>query len=165
MISSEHKIGKIAYLRKFSIILLFSLIFTGCTFVRIQNVTEIRARVVVVVPDSANSSTRLVKPGGIVDVFSTHGGRYRVSIIPDAEYVQFMENLRTEISNRLFNQGATLTANEVANLTGRLNEIDEMIKRETNISAACSGSVPDFETAVVIVSFDEARSSWVVSCN
>ena len=151
-------------LRLLLYLLLFGLIFSGCSFIRIQNISEVRVRVLIRVPDNSKGYMRSINPGNITDVFSGHGGRYTVTIVPNEGYVQLMEDVRADISRRLFEERATLSGNDVARLVERLNDIEARLEREMNISVSCSGTVPDFETVVVSIGFDITSQSWHVAC-
>ncbi len=151
--------------RSLCTLLLAGMMLSGCTFIRIQNVADNRLRVAVKVPDNTRAYTRTIRPGQIADVFSSHGGRYSVTLLSPEGYEQILQELKAEISDRLFKEGASLTAAEVANLTQNLSNIDQLIEANENMDVSCSGSVPDFETAVVILSFDSTTDKYSLVCN
>lgn len=163
MLSGTRKINT-HKLRLVLSLLLFGLIFSGCSFIRIQNVSDAKVRVLVSVPDHRGGYTRTISSGNIVDVFSGHGGRYTVTLLPDADFIRFAETLRTEISQRLFKERASLSADEVATLVQRLDEIDKLLEDQKNISASCGGNVPDFDTVVVTISYDIGSNTWHLAC-
>ena len=70
---------------------LTALLLSGCSFVRIQNVSDTTVYVNVNVPDSGKAYTRIVGSGQIVDVFSSHGGRYTVTIMPNERLRDFSQ--------------------------------------------------------------------------
>ncbi len=150
--------------RLISILILLSLIMSGCSFVRIQNVSNIDARVLVRVPDNSRGYTRFIRSGNIVDVFSGHGGRYTITLLPNEQYLELLNGVKQHISQRLFNERATLTGNEVARLVERLNEIGELITQQSSINVSCTGSLPDFDTVVVTIAFDSINNSWEFIC-
>ena len=73
--------------------------------------------------------------------------------------------MQQQISTRLFEEGATLTAEEVARLTQSLNDIDQFLAELALPGATCSGQLPDYDTAVAVVAFDFSIESYAVSCN
>lgn len=151
--------------RKFLWLTGLIMLLGGCTFVQVQNVTELNVRVAVRVPDSSSTYTLMVSPVGIGEVFSSHGGPYSVTILPDEEYIQLLESIQNQITEKLFTEGATLSAEEVATLTRRINDIDAFLEEAKSVNASCRGRVPDFETAVVTVSIEPATNSWVLECS
>ena len=159
--------GELMLIRKRQLPLLIVLLaafLSGCSFVRIQNVSASSVTVLVTVPDAGNGYTRSIDSGGIVDVFSSHGGRYTVTVVPSEQYRSILERLRDDISDRLFEEGATLTAEEVGQLVENLNHIDRLLEDLAEPGASCSGRLPDYETAVVVVSYDDFKGEWVLSC-
>lgn len=146
------------------LILAAAFILSGCSFIRIQNVSEITATISIRTPDSGKAYTRNVPPAAIVDVFSSYGGRYTVTSIPSERYRQTLIDLQQQISTRLFEEGATLTAEEVRVLTDNLNLIDRLIEGMDEPGASCSGSVADFDTSVVTISFDSNANLWNLYC-
>ncbi|MBT3314624.1 MAG: hypothetical protein HN390_08415 [Anaerolineae bacterium] len=67
----------------FSFMLVFLL--SSCSFVRIQNVAATTATVSVRVLDSGKAYVRTIRSGAIVDVFSSHGGSYTISMRNDLD--------------------------------------------------------------------------------
>ena len=132
---------------------------------RIQNVSESQITVSVKVPDSGKSYTRNIGAGNLVDVFSANGGRYSVTMIPSESYRETLTNLRQLISTRLFQEGATLSAEEVAQLVQNLNEIDQLITELEDPMASCSGYLPDFDTVVVVVVYDPVANNYAITCS
>ena len=147
------------------IVLLALFITSGCSFVRIQNVSDATITVSVKVPDSGKSYTRNISPGSIVDVFSANGGRYSVSLIPSERYKETLNSLQEMISARLFKERATLTAEQVTTLTHNLNGIDQLIDDLAKPMPSCSGYLPDFDTVVVVVVFDSFTANYDRSCS
>jgi hypothetical protein len=146
----------------FSLILVFSL--SSCSFVRIQNIAATTATVSVRVPDSGKAYVRTIRPGAIVDVFSSHGGSYTITMIAGERYLETLNTLRSQIETRLFKEGKTLTAEEVTQLAENLKNIDKLLEQTKLPGATCSGYVPDFDTVVVVISFDEFNTNWSLSC-
>lgn len=141
------------------------IILSGCSFVRIQNVSDTPITVSVKVPDSGNSYTRIIRPGNLVDVFSGNGGRYSVTIIPSERYRDSLESMQRMVSTRLFEERATLSADEVTRLVQNLNEIDQLIDDLAKPMPSCSGYLPDFDTVVVVVAYDMIANDYVLSCS
>jgi hypothetical protein len=147
------------------ILLIFmGLFIVGCSFVEVVNTSELSARVNVAVPDSGGGTTEYIKPGGTMDVFSTTGGRYTVQVLPDEKYRQLLLDLQNEITKKLFDERDTLTGNDVTRLVNQLNDIDDQLERLAEEGTSCQGTVPDYETVVVIMSWDQANSNWSLSC-
>ena len=142
-----------------------ALLLASCSFVRIQNVSDANATVLVRVPDSSQGYTRTVRPGAIIDVFSGHGGRYTITMLPDEQYRQLLEDLRTEVSRRLFEEGASLSADDVSRLVERLNDADNELARLAQPGATCSGYLPDFDTVVVTLAWDFTTNQWALACS
>ncbi len=149
-------------------ILLFSLmlvfLLSGCSFVRIQNVAATTATVSVRVPDSGKAYVRTIRSGAIVDVFSSHGGGYTITMIASERYIETLNRLRSQIETRLFTEGKTLTADEVTQLAENLKHIDSLLEQTKLPGATCSGYVPDFDTVVAIISYDDFNANWSLSC-
>ncbi len=146
------------------ITLIISLFLSNCSFVRIQNVSAGTATVSVKVPDSGKAYVRNVPSGGIVDVFSSHGGGYTITMIAGEKYLALLHRLRSQIETKLFAESQTLTAEEVALLVENLNNIDRLLEQTREPGATCSGYVPDYETAVAIISYDDINATWVLNC-
>ena len=142
-----------------------ALVLSGCSFVRIQNVSAASVTVAVTVPDSGKAYTREVASGGIVDVFSGEGGRYTITVIPSESYRSILERLQQQITTRLFEERETLTVDEVRQLVENLNHIDRLIAELAKPQPSCSGFVPEFETAVATISYDDFNSQWVLECS
>jgi hypothetical protein len=148
----------------FAILVVGSFLLTGCTFVRVQNVTESNVTVAIRVPDSANTYTKRIPAAYIGDVFSAHGGRYSVTILSE-EYRSLLQDFRQIVMARMMNEGATLSAADVQALTQRLGQIDQLlVDLENEADVTCSGSVGDFETAIVTVAYDPVKNTYVISC-
>jgi hypothetical protein len=143
-----------------------ALFLSGCSFVRIQNVSDVQVRVLVRVPDSRKGYTRQIPPGYVVDVFTSQGGRYTINTLPNERYREFLLNLQTEVSRRLFDERHTLSGADVTRLVARLNEANaELEKLEQGTSeGSCSGYVPDFDTVVATIVWDLTSSKWSLAC-
>jgi hypothetical protein len=158
--SMSHKKGILTIALLIAVVLL-----SGCSFVRIQNVSSGQITVSVSVPDLGAASTRNIPSGGIVDVFSSNGGRYIVTMLPSERYRQTLENLREIITSKLFKERETLSAEEVARLVENLNQIDRLIEELSEPMPSCAGFLPDYETAVVVVSYDDFTGDYILSCS
>ena len=145
-------------------ILVLALFLSSCSFVRIQNVAATTATVSVRVPDSGKAYVRTIRSGAIVDVFSSHGGGYTITMIASERYLDTLNRLRSQIETRLFAERQTLTAEQVAQLVQNLNHIEQLLEDTKLPGASCRGYVPDFDTAVAVVSFDDFNSMWELSC-
>lgn len=139
-------------------------LLAGCSFVAVQNVSEATAVVRVIVPDNGYGYTRKVRSGDMVEVFTGHGGRYTVTVLPDEDYRNLLTGLRAEISRRLFRERDALSADDVRNLVQRLRDVDEALADLARPGASCGGTVSDFESVVATVSYDAANGRFSVSC-
>lgn len=148
----------------FFAVLLLALFLSGCSFVRIINVSAAPATVSVNVPDNGKAYVRTVSSGGIVDVFSSHGGGYTITMIPSEQYLEILNRLRSNIETRLFAERQTLTSEEVRQLVENLNHIDSLLEETRLPGASCRGYVPEFDTAVVTISIDFDTNAWILQC-
>lgn len=145
-------------------ILLLALFLSGCSFIRIQNVAAGEATVSVTVPDSGKAYVKTVPSGGIVDVFSSHGGGYTITMIASEQYIEILNRLRSQIETRLFEEGQTLTTEEVRLLVQNLHHIDQQLEETRLPGTSCGGYVAEFDTAVVTIAFDDFNNSWILEC-
>ena len=152
-------------IRWFGIVVLFGIILSGCSFIRVQNVSEANVRVLVRTPDSNRGYTRVVTSGSVIDVFSSHGGRYTITTLPNEQYRALLNDLQQQVSERLFTEGKTLSAADVARLVERLNDIDHLLATLGDADTSCSGNVGDFDTAVAVVVWDETQQQWALTCS
>jgi hypothetical protein len=139
------------------------LLVTSCSFVQVQNLSEINARVLIQTPDGG-SYTKKIESGRVEETFSSHGGSYTVAILADQEYIALLRELRDAITFRLFEEGATLTTDEVSQLVARLDDIENAVEEARDNRASCSGTLPDFETAISSISTGEG-GRFTVSCS
>jgi hypothetical protein len=145
-------------------LILLGLVLTGCSEVVVHNLSELQVRVLVRVPDEARGHTRVVRPADTEAFFSTTGGRYTVTTLPDEEYRQLLLDLQAEVGRRLFEERATLSAADVGRLVETLSSVDSQLDRMGEEGASCQGHVPDFESVAVILTWDIGTSKWVLSC-
>jgi len=146
--------------------LLCVLFLSGCSEIYITNLSDFNVRVSVNTPDAGSPSIRNLRPAATVSVFSSNGGRYVVTILPDENFRKFLDELKQEISQKLMKEGAALTVEEVQRLTQRLNDIDLMVKEmQDDYGASCSGYVPDYESVTALVSWDQTLSKFTLSCS
>ncbi len=146
-------------------IFLLGAMLSGCTFVQIENYSAVQARVLVNVPDSGSSYTRSINPEGAVSVFTGNGGRYRVTTLEDEEYRNLLLDMQQEISNRLFTEGATLTVDDISHMVNMINQIDQALASlAARAGVTCTGTVSDFETAIVVLIWDTAAGQWSLTC-
>lgn len=136
----------------------------GCSFVEVQNISDVEVRVVVRTPDSGRGYTRLIESGAIDSFFSAHGGRYTIQTLPNEEYRQLVLDVREQIATRLFEERDTLSPSDVAELVSRMEQLTENLELLVQEQGSCSGNVPDFETVLAVVNWNEFDGRWVVSC-
>lgn len=144
--------------------LVLALFLSSCTYVNIQNVSGGEATVSVKVPDSNKSYVRTVPSGGSVEIFSSHGGGYTITMIASEVYLDILNRLRTQIETRLFTERQALTTEEISSLVENLNKVNQLLEQAKEPGASCSGYVPDFETAYVVISINDFNNAWNVVC-
>ncbi len=137
---------------------------TACVDFNISNLSEVNARVLIQTPDGGNY-TKSVKSYGNASSFSGHGGNYTISVVPDEQYLQLLRDLRQRISQRLFEEGSVLTAEEVAQLVKNLENVEEQLQQEAERGASCSGAAPDFSTVSATITWSNAEADWAISCS
>ena len=147
--------------------LFLTVVLAGCSVVRVQNASDSSVTVQVSVPDRSGSVTRVIRAGEVSDFISEHGGSYSVGTIPGQTYLSSLRNLRTLISGRLFEEHAALSGAEVARLVENMNAVDQMLEqaRSNADGAYCRGRLPDMDSAVAVISFDESTGRYVISCS
>lgn len=145
------------------IILVSFLLLTACVDFNISNYSEINARVLIQTPDGGNY-TKVVKSGGYASSFSGHGGSYTLSVIPDEEYLSLLRQLREQISQRLFEEGSVLSAEDVARLVQNLQDIEVQLEKEAQRGASCSGVAPDFSTVSASIGWSQTENDWTIDC-
>lgn len=121
-----------------------------CTFVRVRNVSDSTLYVRIRTPDDF-VHTRVLGPGEVKEVCSSNGGVYRVSVLYP-RFGEMMLGWKQEIREKLFKERATLTREDVNRLELQLHGIKQTLDQLEYEQGFCSGSVPDFETALVGVS-------------
>jgi hypothetical protein len=140
------------------------LLLSSCVTIDILNLSELRARVMILTPDSASGTTRVIKPGDSTSTFSNHGGRYTITLLPDLEYKKLLEELQAEISRRLFEERDSLSAEDVALLVNRLNDVDSNLQQLAKEGASCSGNAPDFSSVTAVLTWSNAEQNWALDC-
>ena len=66
---------------------------------------------------------------------------------------------------RLFQEHQTVTAGEVRQLlVENLKHIDRLLEESRLPGTSCGGYVAEFDTAVVIISFDDFNNNWILEC-
>lgn len=145
---------------------LVALAAVGCSAVEVVNMSDTTVVVQVTVPDRSGSVTRSI-PAREASLFtSEHGGTYSVGTLPDRNYLELLQRLRSEISGRLFLEGASLSAADATRLQLQIIDIDREIKQEQSNSRGgfCRGRLPDWESARAVIAFDEAARRYRVDC-
>ncbi len=145
-------------------LVLASLLLAGCTFVEIANLSELEAHVLVTLPDSAGASTRIIRPGGTTSLYASYGGRYTITAIPSEDYRQLLIDVQAQVAQRIFEERASLTGEEITSLIQRIAEIERLLEDLKDETASCSGSVPDFETVVVTLDYLSENKRWSLNC-
>ena len=138
---------------------------SGCVTFDVINLAETNARVLLQIPDQQNGVTRSIPPAGSTSTFSTHGGSFSVRTLPDEQYRQLLNDLEAEISRRLWDERETLTAEDVARLVRRLEDVNSQLERLSEIGASCSGTAPDFAAVTIILSWDLQQQNWYLECS
>lgn len=141
------------------------LFLSGCVNVDVINVSEINARVLIGLPDAPGGYTRYIRAGQSTSTFSNHGGVVTIRTLPDEEYRRLLDNLRTEISRRLFEERESLSAEDVARLVRQLEDIDSQVEQLADDGTSCSVNAPDFSSVTAVLSWDTANGKWSLSCS
>lgn len=138
-------------------------ILAACVDINVTNLADSSVRVRIQTPDGGNYIRRL-EAVDVITSFSDHGGSFHIATLPDEAYLTLLNNLREEISRRLFTERQSLSAADVQKLTTSLQELDNDIDRVARQGASCSVWAPDFSTirAVVVWSADEDK--WLMGC-
>ena len=147
-----------------SLALLCSFWVSGCVSIDVQNMSEVDTRVLIRPPDSGRGYTRLVEAGGIASTFSTQGGGFTITSLPNEEYRQLILDVREQLGTRLFEESATLTPAGVAELVQRMAQLTENLELLGEEQASCSGSVTDFGSVTAVLSWNEAAGKWALAC-
>ena len=138
---------------------------TGCVTVEVFNLSELNARVLIRLPDTPGGYTRHIRPGSSTSTFSNHGGAVTIQTLPDEQFRQLLGDLRTEINRKLFEEGESLSAEDVARLVSRLEEIDDLVEQMADDGTSCSVNAPDFSSVTAILNWDSANGKWALSCS
>lgn len=146
------------------ILLAGALLLSGCVTFDLINLSELNIRVMVHTPDSSRGVTKFLRPAGVDGTFSEFGGSYRIAILPDEEYRQLLLDLQSQITTRLFEEGAALSASDVANLTARVSEIDRALEDLARPLPFCAGQAPDWSNVQAIVNYNTTINDYVIEC-
>jgi hypothetical protein len=138
-------------------------LLSACVDFNIINVSAVNARILIQTPDGGRHA-KVVKSGGSTGSFSEHGGSYTISILPDEQYLALLRELRQEITRRLFEERETLSADDVARLVQRLEEIEEQLEKESQRGVSCSGVAPDFSSVNAVISWSDFDGEWSIDC-
>lgn len=147
-----------------SFALLWSFLLSACVSIDVQNASEVDTRVLIRPPDSGRGYTRLVESGGVASTFSTQGGGFTITTLPNEEYRQLVMRVREQLGTRLFEESATLTPSDVAEIVQRMSELTENLESLGKEQASCSGSVTDFGSVTAVLSWDAAAGKWALAC-
>jgi hypothetical protein len=148
-----------------SLVVTLLLFLTGCVTVDVINLSELNARVLIRLPDTPGGYTRYIRPGSSTSTFSNHGGAVTIQTLPDEQYRKLLEDLRTEINRRLFEEGESLSAEDVARLVQRLEGIDDLVEQMADDGTSCTVNAPDFSSVTAILNWDSANGKWALSCS
>ena len=151
-------------LKAFILGLIALFVLTGCTFIEVHNISDIAVTVQVRPPDADRPSTRIIEPGNTGTFFTSYGGAFTVTTLPSEAYRQLLLGIREQLGTRLFLEGATLTAEELAEIVQQIEEISNRLDNLGNGQATCTGSVVDYETASVAASYESQGGYWILIC-
>jgi len=140
-------------------------LLAGCTTVDVINLSELNARVLIQLPDQPGGVSRSIGSGNSTSTFSNYGGTVTITVLPDERYRELLLDLQTEISNRLFEERASLSASDVSLLVERLNEIDSALEELADDGASCSVVAPDFSSVTAVLNWSTSASNWELSCS
>ena len=77
---------------------------------------------------------------------------------------QLAEEIREEISRKLFEERASLSGDDIARLTENLSAINDQLDLLSNQGASCAGNLPEFDTIIVNVSWSNEENNWQLAC-
>jgi hypothetical protein len=148
-----------------TILLVATMALTGCTTVDVFNISESSARVRITLPDTPAGYTRYIRGGDVTSTFSQYGGTVTVTVLPDQQYRELLTDLAKLISDRLWVERETLSADDVSRLVSRLQDVNQELERQAQVGASCSVRVSDFGSVTATVSWDSGLSNYMVSCS
>lgn len=147
------------------LLLLCAFFVGGCVSIDVQNVADVEVRVLIRTPDSGRGYTRLVESGQVASTFSTQGGSFTISTLPNEEYRQLVLDVREQLATRLYEERATLSPSDVAEIVQRITQLTENLELLGQEQASCSGSVTDFGSVTAIITWDDVAQKWSVVCS
>lgn len=153
------------FIPRFTLLLLCAFLAGGCVSFDVQNLSDVDTRVLIRTPDSGRGYTRLVESGEVASTFSTQGGSFTISTLPNEEYRQLVLDVREQLGTRLFEESASLSASEVAEIVQRIAQLTENLEALGREGGSCSGSVTDFGSVTGIITWNDIEQKWSVVCS
>ncbi|CAG0955101.1 hypothetical protein ANRL3_00501 [Anaerolineae bacterium] len=150
-------------LRLMVIGLSFAALATGCApTVVVENKTTIPVRAIVVA--SGQSNTVSPSPGESSSVEAPEGS-YRVTVIPDAEWIEYAKLTRKYLNDQLANSDR-LTGAQLLEVIRRLKDVAARMQQfegAAGSGASCSGRISEDKSAVAVISV-AANGKLTVVC-
>lgn len=147
------------------LLLALLLLTASCVTVEVFNLADSSATVSISLPDAPNGYTRVIQSGYRTETFSNYGGRVTIQTRPSEEWIQLLTSLQQQITQRLFEERATLSASDVALLVERLSQIDTALQSAGQGHTSCTVNAPDFSSVTAVVNWDSATQQWVLDCS
>lgn len=144
-------------------ILVLGLAMLACATVTVTNLSQDNNAVIqVTLPDEAYGTTKL-NPGESIDYLATTGGAYSVEVIPDQEYLAWLQTVRGIIVTTLAADPSVAVAPHSTVLEQLVN-VQDAIRQLPHSGTNCSGSIPndtpDNYTIEVSLSYDAGNVQW-----
>ncbi|MBP7963282.1 MAG: hypothetical protein KBG20_14030 [Caldilineaceae bacterium] len=141
------------------------LLLGGCVNIAVLNITNAESRVLIKTPDNRTGYTKVVGAGESIDTYSSHGGRYTLSTLPNEAYRRLLLDLQEQLADSLFTEAATLSPSDVTQIVQRIGELNDALNALSREGASCTGSVPDFSSVTAVLDWDESAGAWSLVCS
>ena len=144
-------------------VLALGLAMLACATVTVTNLSQDDNAVIqVTLPDEAYGTIKL-SPGESIDYLATTGGAYTVEVIPDQEYLAWLQSVRGIIVATLATDPSVAVAPHSTVLEHLVN-VQDAIRQLPHSGTNCSGSIPkdapDNYTIEVSLSYDVGNVQW-----
>lgn len=158
------------YLRGLAVL---GLLIAGCATVIVENQSkEYTARVSVRLPDGDGGKVFALRPDFSTSFVSAGGGTFTVTVLPNEEYLAWLEKNRLLIEDALTAQtGAELlgapglSPGQVAALQLALTLIHSEIKDIELTGASFSGNLPENGEAACQLIWEDPLTAWDIDCS
>lgn len=141
----------------------FAALSAGCApMVVVENKTTIPVRAIVIASGQRNSVSP--SPGESSSVEAPEGS-YRVTVIPDAEWIEYAKLTRKYLNDQLANSDK-LSGPQLLDVIRRLKDVAvrmQQFEGAADSTASCSGRISEDKSAVVMISL-AANGKLTVVC-